>query len=81
MKTAVNYLVKEFSDIFGKLQTTPMQDLLLANAINEALKMEKQQIMYAYNDGLGNGQHYERGDATESILDEYKYYKQTYEQS
>jgi hypothetical protein len=33
MKTAVQFLVKEFSDILGPLETKPMQDLLLIDAI------------------------------------------------
>ena len=51
-KTAVNYLVKELSDIFGKLQTTPMQDLLIVDAINKAKELEKKQIENAYNSGF-----------------------------
>lgn len=52
MKTAVDYLIKEFSDILGELKTKPMQDLLLTDAINKAKKMEVEQIKNAYADGL-----------------------------
>ena len=51
-KTAVDYLIKEFSDILGKLETKPMQDLLLVDAINKAKSMEIEQIKDAYGDGL-----------------------------
>lgn len=51
-KTAVDYLIKEFSDILGKLKTEPMQDLLLVDAINKAKTIEIEQIKDAYGDGL-----------------------------
>ena len=51
-KTAVDYLIKEFSVILGKLKTEPMQDLLLVDAINKAKTMEIEQIKDAYGDGL-----------------------------
>lgn len=49
MKTAVQYLVKEFSDILGKLETTHMQNLLLFDAIKKVKSMEKDQIANAYD--------------------------------
>ena len=55
MKTAVQYLVKEFSDILGKLETKPMQDLLLVDAIQKAKDMEKKQIINAYDQDLYGG--------------------------
>lgn len=51
-KTAVDYLIKEFSEILGRINTTPMQDLLMVDAINKAKEMEKEQIMGAYNEGI-----------------------------
>ena len=50
-KTAVEYLIKEFSDILGKLQTDSMQNLLLLDAVNKAKAMEKQQIIEAFGVG------------------------------
>jgi hypothetical protein len=41
--TAVEYLTKEFSDILGPLDTKPMQDLLLVDAIKRAKEMEKEE--------------------------------------
>lgn len=49
--SSVEYLVKEISEILGKIQTTPMQDLLLIDAIKQAKKMQEQQIKEAYNQG------------------------------
>ena len=51
-KTAVDYLINEFSDILGNLKTEPMQDLLLVDAVNKAKTMEIEQIKDAYSDGL-----------------------------
>jgi len=50
-QTAVEYIVKEFSEILGKIQTDGLQDLLLIDAINKARQMERQQIMDAWEDG------------------------------
>jgi len=49
MKSAVEYLVKEFSDILGVLNTTPMQDLLLVDAFNKAKDMEKENNIFPVN--------------------------------
>jgi hypothetical protein len=50
-QTSVEYLTKEFSEILGKVTTTPLQDLLLVDAITIAKEKEKQQIIDAYWDG------------------------------
>lgn len=55
METAVQFLVKEFSDILGKIKTDPMQDLLLVDAINRAKEIERQQIVKAYDQDLYGG--------------------------
>ena len=47
-QTAVEYLIKEFSNILGKIQTEPLQDLFLIDAMEKAKEMEKQQIIDAY---------------------------------
>jgi len=44
-QTAVEYLVKELSEILGKIQTQPMQDLLMIDAINKAKQLEKEQLI------------------------------------
>ncbi len=51
MKTAVEYLIKEFSDILGPLETTGMQDLLLMDAIVKAKEIEQQKLKSAYEKG------------------------------
>lgn len=50
-KTAVQYLVKEFSEILDLIKTTPVQDLLIVDAVNKALAMEREQIEEAYEEG------------------------------
>jgi len=51
MKTAVEYLIKEFSDILGPLETTSMQNLLLMDAIDKAKEIEQQKLKAAYKRG------------------------------
>ena len=51
-QTAVEFLIKEFSDILGPLDTKPMQDLLMMDAMKKAKEMEKQQIEKAHLHGL-----------------------------
>jgi hypothetical protein len=50
-QTGVDFLIKEFSDILGPLDTKPMQDLLLMAAIKQAKEMEKQQREDDYKRG------------------------------
>ena len=50
-KTAVEYLIKEFSDILGPLETTGMQNLLLMAAIDKAKEIEQQKLKAAYERG------------------------------
>jgi hypothetical protein len=42
-QTAVEFLIKEFSEILGPLETKPMQDLLLVDAIKRAKQMDMEQ--------------------------------------
>jgi hypothetical protein len=51
-QTAVEFLVKEFSEILGQIKTEPMQDLLLVDAINRAKEMEKEQRKQEYLKGM-----------------------------
>ena len=51
-QTAVEYLVKEISAILGPLETKPIQDLLMVDAIKKAKQMEKEQIIKAHNEGI-----------------------------
>lgn len=43
-QTAVEFLVKEISDILGVIKIEPIKDLLLVDAINKAKEMEKEQM-------------------------------------
>lgn len=54
-QTAVDYLVKELSEILGAIKTEPMQDLLLVDAIKKAKEMHKEQILEAYLNGAPIG--------------------------
>jgi hypothetical protein len=66
-QTAVEYLIKEFSNILGKIQTEPLQDLFLIDAINKSKEMEKQQIIEGYQNG-----------SIDTLKDELKFGKQYY---
>jgi hypothetical protein len=45
-QTAVEYLIKQFSNVLGKIQTETLQDsVFLIDAIKQAKEMEKQQII------------------------------------
>ena len=74
-QTAVEFLIKEFSEILGKIKTQPMEDLLLVDAINKAKEMEKQQIIDAYDEGYGTRDAF--GDVTENNTGE-QHYTETY---
>jgi len=81
-QTAVNYLIKEFSDILGPIETKPMQDLLIMAAIKQAKEMEKEQISDAWENGfMSTGQGW-NGEVTPEMhnetLDTEQYYEQTY---
>jgi len=51
-QTAVEFLVEELSAIIGKINFTPMQGLLMKDAIEKAKEMEKKQKMDSFNKGL-----------------------------
>jgi hypothetical protein len=67
-QTAVEFLIKEFNDILGPLDTKPMQDLLMIDAMKRAKQMEKEQITDAYYEGKEYG-YKEQGE---------QYYNETY---
>jgi hypothetical protein len=50
-QTAVDFLIEEFSAIFGKVNFTAMQGLLLKDAVERAKEMEKAQIKEAFKEG------------------------------
>jgi hypothetical protein len=74
MKTAVDFLVKEFSDMLGPLDIKPMQDLLLVDAIKRAKEMEKEQIIYAHVAG------HNAPSSTIKNWDAEQYYNETFKQ-
>lgn len=70
-QTAVDFLVKEFSDIIGKINLGPISDLLLVDAIKKAKEMEKKQIINAVHDSMGINFEFDYRKAEQ-------YYNQTY---
>jgi hypothetical protein len=74
MKTAVEFLVKEFSDMLGPLDIKPMQDLLLVDAIKRAKEMEKEQILDAHIKG------HNAPSSTIKNWDAEQYYNETFKQ-
>lgn len=70
-QTAVDYIVKEISDILGPVVTTSLQDLLLTDAIHKAKAKEREQILRARQDGLDNG-------FTNGSWDSSLYYEENY---
>ena len=50
-QTSVDFLIKEFSAIFKKVNFTAMQGLLLKDAVKEARDMHEVEIMTAFYDG------------------------------
>jgi hypothetical protein len=85
-QTAVDYLINQISDIIGRIKPNVLDTLLFITALEEAKKMEKEQIKDAWIDGFKssaegwNGEmlpYYKDG---KEIIAEYKeeYYKETY---
>ena len=74
-QTAVEFLIKEFSDILGPLDTKPMQDLLMMDAMKKAKAMEKQQIIDAVNVGFDEGAKFPEDIKLNNAE---QYYNQTY---
>jgi hypothetical protein len=59
-QTSIEYLIKEFSEILGPIETKPMQDLLLMDAMKKAKAMHKEEIENAWRsfDGKTFEQYY-----------------------
>ena len=75
-QTAVDYLIKQISEILGPLKTEGMTDLLLVDAIQKAKQMEKEQIQEAWNDGNFLGRN---GNILADYSDGNRYYKKEFE--
>jgi hypothetical protein len=50
-QTSVDFLIKEFSAIFGKVNFTAMQGLLMKDAVEKAREMQQEQIIDAFKEG------------------------------
>jgi len=75
-QTAVDYLIKQISEILGPLKTEGMTDLLLVDAIQKAKQMEKEQISKAWDDG--NYQYFCSVRTNEDFDNGYEYYEEQY---
>ena len=71
-QTSVDFLIEEFSAIFGKVNFTSMQGLLLKDAVEKAREMHEEQTKQAYNDGKEAIINIEKNKSLE------QYYKETY---
>jgi hypothetical protein len=71
-QTSVDFLIEEFSAIFGKVNFTAMQGLLMKDAVEKAREMNEGQIMQAYNDGKFAIINIEKNKSLE------QYYNETY---
>jgi geranylgeranyl pyrophosphate synthase len=71
-QTSVDFLLKEFSAIFEKVNFTAMQGLLMKDAVEKAREIHEGQIMQAYNDGKFSIINIEKNKSLE------QYYNETY---
>lgn len=75
--SSVEYLVKEISEILGKIQTTPMQDLLLVDAIKKAKEKNREEIEEAYEQGCEMGEMFNNENRCFKT-DAQQYYNETF---
>jgi hypothetical protein len=68
-QTSVDFLIKEFSAIFGKVNFTAMQGLLMKDAVERAREMHEVEITEAFEDGNEHGFICKTGE---------EYYNETY---
>jgi hypothetical protein len=54
-QTSVDFLIEEFSAIFGKVNFTAMQGLLMKDAVEKAREMHEIEITEAFEDGNEHG--------------------------
>ena len=76
-QTAVEWLVKEFSEILGPLNTKPMQDLLIVDAIKQAKEMEEKNLKDSFVAGAGMGEMFNNENRC-YVSDAEKYLKETF---
>jgi len=50
-QTAVDFLINEFSEILGPLETKPMHDILMMDAMKRAKEMDMEQKQNMFNCG------------------------------
>jgi hypothetical protein len=77
-QTAIEFLIKQFSEILGPLGTKPMQDLLMMDAIKKAKEMETEQIKDSHKHGFSEGVVFGASPIGYKCITSEQYYKQTY---
>ena len=77
-QTAIEFLIKEFSDILGPLETKPMQDLLMMDAMKRAKQMEKSQMINFADDYVDNCVIPNENMAIPTKMDVPEYYEEVY---
>lgn len=78
-QNSVDWLVDKLCyEVNGQWFIGIREDCPVGDYIQQARAMHREEITQAYSDGLGNGMHNERGEGSDSDLDEYKYYNQTF---
>ena len=69
-QTSIDYLIKECSAIFAKVNFTAMQGLLMKDAVEKARNMHEVEIMRAFYDG--NPTCYQDKDGQQYYNENYK---------
>jgi soluble P-type ATPase len=73
-QTSVDFLIEEFSAIFGKVNFTAMQGLLLKDAVEKAREMHEAEVMEAH----GDERDYLSDSGNFITISAEQYYNQTY---
>jgi hypothetical protein len=73
-QTSVDFLIEEFSAIFGKVNFTAMQGLLLKDAVEKAKEMHEAEVMEAH----GDERDYRSDSGNFITISAQQYYNETY---
>lgn len=76
-KSAVEFMVKEISEILGPLKTEGMTDLLLLDAYNQAKEMEEKNLKDSFVAGAGMGEMFNNENRC-YVTDAEQYLKETF---
>jgi hypothetical protein len=73
-QTSVDFLIEEFSAIFGKVNFTAMQGLLMKDAVEKAREMHEAEVMEAH----GDERNYRSDSGNFITISAEQYYNKTY---